>query len=794
MKKLAIILIALLVIVILIGCTERSHEQDYADNYGSFGETRYYDIQSFSLGIDVDFGQFYLTIHQDKLHLFLLEEDEDTFNSYVRLLTMDADGTNVVEIYRTGLDESVDFFNIHGFEKHDDGYVSIVTRDTVILPPYTREDAHGGLWDFDFDYNYVYRRISPDGAIVSEFGIDAINNDERQIIINDIIFDLDGRVVVSALWLPADFEPSSEQVIPDGIMGQSFFLFNDGLTGDFYEVEDLTLSIGLFNRTNDGQIFLPSSSQSHGTDMTMFYKIDFENAAIIDGPVIDGEAPIDSIGGVFSAPQASIFDFYLIGNEREFFGYRKSDGKVALLFDFFELGVPFDQGMLDRNSFLLWDDGRLTAINLTWNQGTLNDVTLFLLTPSDEPLSAVAEREIITLAGIDINFSPLVDQVAVFNRQSDTHQIEVINYEFDELDRLRTELVTGRGPDIFMLSWGGAELVATLAEGQFILDLYQMIDADPDISREDFFPSILSTWENSRGELVQIAPDFQIQTIIGMQPIFPEAPESWNYADFITFYQEAREAGYDYPLGQTTDRLHILEMLLFADDTFFCEQTAVADFDTESFVNVLNFIMTIPADQGRGRISLDDHWDPSGDLLRGEQLLIRENIFCTSHFGFLQVRLGGITAFGFPSSEAPTHGALNSGTSLGIRSNSPHIEAAWEFVRLGLLPDTTHDTFDFPLRIDLFEQMIYDEQNRTTPGGFGIPGVSYELPPMTEADADVLREIVLNIGYNPVIIEHPIQNIVNEDVQAFFAGTRSAEDTARIIQSRVQRLFDERAR
>jgi len=53
---------------------------------------------------------------------------------------------------------------------------------------------------------------------------------------------------------------------------------------------------------------------------------------------------------------------------------------------------------------------------------------------------------------------------------------------------------------------------------------------------------------------------------------------------------------------------------------------------------------------------------------------------------------------------------------------------------------------------------------------------------MAESDAELLRDIISNIGHKPVE-GHPIQNIVNEDVKAFFAGTRSAEDTARIIQS-----------
>jgi len=807
MKKLTILLIAILVMIILIGCQRGSYEhgdvengQYTVDNMGLLGATRHYDVQSFRLDIDIDFWQFYFFLHQEQLNLFLLEECDDTLNSYVHLLVMDADGANLREVYRTVLDENIDYFRIIGVEKHDDGYISLVSTDHVILPPYTREDFFDGLWGFEVEYKYIYRSISPDGEVVSEIEIEALNNDERQITISDIAFDVDGNAVASATWLPADFDLSATGgMIPEGVGGQSFFLFNNGLTGDFHEVTDTRFSPALFNRMNDGQVIAPSFAWSHETDVVMFYEIDFENIAVIDGPVIEREIPIDSISGVFSAPEASEFDLYFIGNERELFGYRKLDGTFTSLIDFLQLGVSINHWGIDRHSFLLWDDGQITIVDIGWDASLgREEINLFLLTPSDEPLSSMSmEREIIVLGGVDVNFSPLIDQVAVFNRQSGTHRIEVINYTHDDMDRLRAELIAGRGPDMFALSWFEVDFVTALAEGQFMLDLYSMIDADPEITREDFFSTVLSTWENSRGELVQIAPEFSILTILGMQSAFPEAPENWNYADFVAFYQDARAAGYDYPLGQI-DRLLILEKLLFADDTFFCEDEAVANFDSESFINVLNFAMTIPEYQGWDSVShlaMEGLWDPVGNLLRGEQLLLPlENIFGPFSFRALQTRLGGITAFGFPSNDAPTHAVqVVFGTSIGIRSNSPHIDAAWEFVRLSLLSDASHSRNSFPLRIDLFEQLIYDELNRTEPTELFLVSGNIELPPMTETDVDFLRELVSNIGHK-LVGEHPVQNIVNEDVQAFFAGIRSAEDTARIIQSRVSILLAERER
>jgi len=275
MKKLIILPIALLAIIILSGCENGSrerHGQHTADSVELLGEVRYYDVASFRLDIDIDFLQFYLFIHQDELHLFLREVDESSLNTYIHLLTMDAEGANLREIYRTLLDESIDFFNIIGFEKHDDGYITLVTTDNVIFSPYTRDEFFNSFEHFDVGYTYVYRRISPDGEIVFVSEISALNNDERQISISEIAFDLDGNAVASVFWLPADFELSLVGgAIPEDVGGRSFFLFDNGLMGNFREVKDETYSSGFFNRMNDGQVIVSNFAFSGAADLIMFY-------------------------------------------------------------------------------------------------------------------------------------------------------------------------------------------------------------------------------------------------------------------------------------------------------------------------------------------------------------------------------------------------------------------------------------------------------------------------------------------------------------------------------------------
>jgi len=657
-------------------------------------------------------------------------------------------------------------------------------RDNVILPPHTREDFMKGIFPDEWRSVYVYRKLSPEGKIISEIEFEALITDPRQIMINDAIFDIEDNIILSAQWFPAGAALPDGELLPLDIINESFFFFNRNTNEGFRETENMTKATN-FIKGNDGNVIVPTMLGASGSKISIYYKIDFENANIIEGPTRSAIDPI--ITGVFTAPTSSEFDYYLL-SQTWLYGFVESEVEFIQLTNLGSFGVGNTVGPSGMEDILFWDDGRISVVISEWDSAfDYREFSIILLTPSDEPW--FIERETITLGGIDIGISPLAEQAMRFNRHSLTHQIEIVNYTPEEMARLRTELVAGQGPDIIKLSWANADFVEALSEYGFLLDLYPLIESDNVLQRDDFFSSVLSTWENNYGELIQIAPNFTIMTTIGHSAVLPHAPEAWTYADLINFYNNARANGYLYPMGQTIDRLHMLDLLLFADDTFFSSSDGVANFNSESFLTVLEFVKSIPAEQGWESVlhlSQAGQWDPINNLLIGEQLLIPfQNIHNLMHFRNLQFRLGGLTAFGFPALNSPVHVAqVATGTSVGIRSNSPHIEAAWEFVRMGLTPRASSGRDAFPIRVDHFEQIITAELNRVEPITMMIDGISYEMPPMTQEDVILLRDLIDNIGHS-IVTGHPVQLMIREDVNAFFSNKQSAEDTARIIQSRV---------
>ena len=136
--------------------------------------------------------------------------------------------------------------------------------------------------------------------------------------------------------------------------------------------------------------------------------------------------------------------------------------------------------------------------------------------------------------------------------------------------------------------------------------------------------------------------------------------------------------------------------------------------------------------------------------------------------------------------------------AFGINAASGHKEAAWNFVRRFFLPETEASPYGIPIRIDTYEKEIARLMIPDIVNGEEVPEiVSYyghelEIYAMTEEEAMNFREIIENIAF-AWRDDRVIMDIISEDTAAFFNGTKTAADTARIIQSRIQIYLDERS-
>jgi hypothetical protein len=199
-------------------------------------------------------------------------------------------------------------------------------------------------------------------------------------------------------------------------------------------------------------------------------------------------------------------------------------------------------------------------------------------------------------------------------------------------------------------------------------------------------------------------------------------------------------------------------------------------------------------------------------LLQGKQLIGYATHFYPISLYLLANILDDFVVLGIPTSTGGVN-ILEHTWQMGINAASPYADGAWEFLRRFLLPTFEVDIdmmWGFPLRLDLYDNMI--DNFKTVNMGSDSDGNIVEMPvfeielfeeggrtsvvfdiyAMTDDIADKTRNIIETaVLSNQNVHQQALFNLIDGDISSFFAGVRTAEDTARIIQSRVQTYLNE---
>jgi len=166
--------------------------------------------------------------------------------------------------------------------------------------------------------------------------------------------------------------------------------------------------------------------------------------------------------------------------------------------------------------------------------------------------------------------------------------------------------------------------------------------------------------------------------------------------------------------------------------------------------------------------------------------------------------LGDFEVLGIPTVDGGEN-VLMPFMQIGINAASENIDGAWAFLRNFLLPDgimtETLTEGTLPYRVDLFESILSDIS--TPRMEYDEDGNVVEMPQfelwltsddrdtvnvyaMTTEQADRFRNIVENaVPLRGQQIYGGLWSIIENDLGRFLAGDATAEDTARIMQSRI---------
>lgn len=546
--------------------------------------------------------------------------------------------------------------------------------------------------------------------------------------------------------------------------------------------------------SKDGRMYICYFSSGESGGGYVLTEVDFDNRKL--GASLSGIP-----GGNGFGP--GLEKDFLVYDSTKLYEYDAESQTVESLVDWLDCDI---NGSYVQNLTSL-EDGSIAVVIQDWETND-EGITILTKTRADE----VVQKETIVIATMQ-NIYGIQSAAVKFNKSNDKYRISIKDYfEYDyknysqesymsarqdAINRLNNDITSGNCPDIIDLS--GIEYMNFLEKGVFE-DLGTWLDASSKVSRSDFLENILEEYTYD-GMLLTIPTNFNLNTVVGRTSDVGEEM-GWSLDDIIAY----ADAHPDAELFEGAQKSTIMAyMMMFNEEAFIDWSTGECHFDSDEFKKVLEFVNRFP-----------DEWDYDSDapstalrIQNGEVLLETAGIS-----GFRDVQIyedmfeGPYTFIGFPTLDGGSGCALYANNTFAITAKSEHKEGAWAFIEQLLTDKSDRFSFAFPTLKSKLEEMI-EEETRTyyldengepmrDENGDIIPreehssvtysdGWSFEYHVVTQEEVDKVMELInsaKSINYNTA--ENEVVSIINEEAEPFYKGQKSADEVAKVIQSRIQ--------
>lgn len=487
------------------------------------------------------------------------------------------------------------------------------------------------------------------------------------------------------------------------------------------------------------------------------------------------------------------YDYLFMRNYDSIYAHNQETDTVEKLASLMECDVDVSQ--VDNDNICFLEDGRIVAMEE--GRSEEDGFKVLILHPVER--SELPQKKELTLACLDLNWNirPLITN---FNRTHDDVRIVVRDYGEDVEDQesfedrvqtLNTEILSGNMPDLLLTS--NLPLDRYASKG-LILDLWPLIDADEELSREDLmehFFDVLSV----DGKLYQVTSTFSINTASTKKSI-ANGRESWTLKEIREELAKLQPGAGIF--GETDTRDNILMISLAFDmDSFVNWKDKTCAFDSPAFTDLLEFANTFPEKFDWEHTAFEDMEGDFSRLSSGKQLMRECGI---SEMRDIQVEnayhQSDVAFIGLPSANG--HGsAFDVGEGLAISAACKDVDAAWSFARELLLEKNQSDVGGFPTNRHAFEQKIKKEmtpryvvneetgkQEEVSQGSIMMGDLDVELFAATQEDYDLFMSLYEKCDAI-IRVDLDIMKLIHEEAAAYFNGQKTAEEAAKLIQDRV---------
>lgn len=393
-------------------------------------------------------------------------------------------------------------------------------------------------------------------------------------------------------------------------------------------------------------------------------------------------------------------------------------------------------------------------------------------------ITSTIEKAIVTICSFSADDTELREVVTLFNRQSEKYKVEIQIYENTE--KLKTELMADKGPDLFPATVVGIKYLAQTGMAE---NLWPLLEKSERLSEDVLQSNVLETCTEN-DVLVCIPSKYSISTLIARaSEVGTEA--GWTTREFLE-YVESRRGSSVFCYGDS--RVYLIWNYMRSEwDNLVDYEQGKAGFDSSEFRQMLEYASEYEAfyDEDPGNY---DERIKEGKVLFYDQL---SGMWSYKHCE--DIFEDDMAVIGWPhASGEPKHGILLN-DRYSIRAGSDVKEGAWEFLEFLILrqeeevQSSRHS--GFPVYLPALETKFTYEKEHMVTSYVDEKGLWHSEYCIHEKDIENVREIINSASYLGGI--DPMEEIIYEDIHAFLNGGPDIDQTIDVIQNRVQLFLDE---
>lgn len=396
-------------------------------------------------------------------------------------------------------------------------------------------------------------------------------------------------------------------------------------------------------------------------------------------------------------------------------------------------------------------------------QGNVVNSSSVAETPSEERVESHKrssdQANVVFLATIrNISSVSSVFQNAIdhFNAENGEYVIEPVYYK-DEAS-LQRAVISGDSIDIIDLY--GLSTDAYVSKG-ILTDLYQYIDSDSDISRDDFVPAFLHMAEQQE-HLLFLSSSFSARGLLVPRSVVGDMT-TWTEQEFLAI-AENLPSEY-YIMGETSALDFFSIYLTYTMDDIVDLVRGSINLDNENFCKTLTCCKEAYRNSAQGTMPLLQYFNV---------------IFGASQYvTYIREQSDEYALVGFPGADG--NGALRyfATEQLAISGLSENSAGAWAFLKYLVMSEPGN--VGFPVLQKHFDAVIASEMEDMVDENGNIV-----KPGMTDEEAMLLTQWLDNAsGPGGAENASEVIEIILEEASAYITGDKNLDTVLNLIENRV---------